>query len=64
MEKLNIEFGFSLQERTSEMPFEDAFKVTLLEYLMRIERHKCTNDTIVFIDGSGCRLEGHNIVLL
>jgi CRISPR/Cas system CSM-associated protein Csm2 small subunit len=64
MEKINFNFALDVQERTNNSDFIEGLKLVMKEYLNEIDRNKSTNDIIFFKDGSGCKFERHNIVLL
>lgn len=64
MEKINFNFALDVQERTNNSDFIEGLKLVIKEYFNEIDRDKSTNDIIFFKDGSGCKFEGHNIVLV
>lgn len=65
MEKTNFDFALDVQEKiTSGVDFIEGLKSVIKEYINKIDRSKSTDNILMFKDGSGCKFEGHNIVLI
>lgn len=66
MENTNFNFALDVQEKVTSLgcDFIEGLKTVIEEYLKDVDVQNSTNDTLFFKDGSGCKFEGHNIVLV
>lgn len=64
MENTAFNFALDVQEKTQGKDFIESLKNVMKEYIDKIDRMKSTDNILVFTDNSGCKFEGHNIVLI
>lgn len=63
-EKIAFNFAIDVYEETNGKNFMDGLKKIIAKYKDKIVRSKSTNDMIAFSDNSGCKFEGHNMVMV
>lgn len=64
MENITFNFALDVQEKTHGNDFITTLKSVMKEYIHKIDNSKSTSNILAFTDNSGCKFEGHNIVLI
>ncbi len=57
-------FALSVQEQSNGKGFVEALEATIREYYDKIDISKSTDDILAFVDNSGCKFDGHKIILI
>lgn len=57
-------FALDMQEKSHGKDFVETLKALMSEYYDKIDMSKSTDNVLAFADNSGCKFDGHKIILI